>query len=230
MKILRIREGKLKLTLSAEEATEYGILYGRVPSSKELSAIVRRLLGSETEAWGSILAEAYPKTDGSCDIFVSEERERERRAPSGGGSLFGFHRREDAAFALYVLSGYYREPQSIEAGGQESPARGSSRHPSRERHEESLPPLVYDFLIRLKDEENPPWSESNHNSLPSFSLYLTERMEGEGYNYILEILDVLPEGARLALTEFGRELPKISPELLTEHTRRVEFSELLTGR
>ena len=228
MKILRIREGKMKLSLSADEAKGCGILYGKAPSGKELCAIVRSLLQNEEEGrtLGEMLAEAYPKTDGSCDIFVTAERGMAKRTRSTESHTLGFSRTEDLAFALYVLANIQRPPSDEET--REVPCAPSQRsssqvsRPSRERREEPLPREVYEFFSEESREGG-----RTLRDLPTLSIYLTENGTGEGYKYILHIEHALTAWEKSVLSEFSSELTRLSPELLSEHTRRIEPTALM---
>ena len=88
MKILKIRENKLKLSLSCEEAAVYGLSsHGQSP--RDLRAAVERIFADRRELFRieeKIIVEAYPKIDGSCDVFVTN------LAPSGADSSDGVRR------------------------------------------------------------------------------------------------------------------------------------------
>ena len=234
MKILRIREGKMKLSLTPEEATSFGIARGRVISSKDLCAIVRRLLKNEREgdALGGILAEAYPKADGSCDIFVTEEGAMEKRKEKRGRRQYGFGSAEDLAFALYMLSKSKNgSPLCGESGEEdECPSVLSNEIgvPPSHRREDSLPREVYDFFVGVEPKSENLEGDSLSRRLPGISLYKTEHTDGDGeaFGYILSLEEGETSALANSLCEFGRELSALSAELLAEHTHPIEVGEL----
>ncbi len=237
MKILKIREGKWKLTLTAEEAQLYGLGRGRTISNKDLCATVRRLLKSqmEGEGWEKLLVETYPKMDGSYDIFVSGEPIMEKRTGKSTFRYYGFESAEHLAFALYVLAKSKTVSPLAGEGIEEEGHHPSVEHNIVTEHsttlgEHTLPKEVYDLFFHSESKTENPECEHLPRKLSSLCLYRTENLHTscECYSFILAIdeADTQAVSQLLFLCEFGKELSKMTEELLMEHTSRISITEL----
>ncbi|MBR2612025.1 MAG: hypothetical protein IKC72_03045 [Clostridia bacterium] len=239
MKILKIREGKLKLSLSVDEATKYGLGRDKVISNKDLCATVRRLLKNSLSgtAWEKLLVEGYPKLDGSYEIFVYGECVMEKSERSCALHYYGFERAEHLAFALYVLLKEKSQTKPIGEGTEEtciSPAEQVNfiEDGSASQTDSILPQEVYDlFFCGERKNENPERDRLFHR-LPPLSLYRMGHRENLGvcFPYILSVMEADGIGAihLSPMSEFGKELTGISEELLLEHTSCIDVSEVFS--
>ena len=239
MKILKIREGKIKVSLSPEEAVNVGLLRGQAISNKDLCTVVRHLLKEhrECEGWEKILVEAYPKMDGSYDIFVMGERQMatEKREDRQRRGYYGFGTREHLAFALYVLSGNRKTSPCLlheEGGAPPLPRENVLVKPTLEERERPLPVEVYEFFGSAELKNENPEHGAIQGRLPPHTLYRTEHLTGEKecFSYILEVETEEGSGGDGVsfLCEFGRELSSVTEELLTEHTQKICPEELFS--
>ena len=241
MKILKIREGKLKLSLNPIEARTYGLGRGQVISNKDLCATVRHLIQNEIaqDGWERLLVEGYAKMDGSYDIFVTGELTMEKAQEERTLQYFGFERREHLAFALYVLSKNtgksppldMPEEECTREGGQ---ARGNVCTPTvHTGREESLPEEVCDLFFSSERKNENKVDAYLRRRLPPFRRFIIdgERSDSRGIRYILEIEDTVQASAKATmLREFGKPLTGLTDEILTEHSSPMDTDALFADR
>ena len=177
-----------------------------------------------------IVVEAYPKVDGTCDIFVTEERRQGKRREEGHTRYYGFSSVEDLAFALYVYAKSKITPPKMEEYERTLDSvteNGVTKEASRKK-EAFLPSEVYDFFILKEPKNENPECDWHKKRLPELAMYQTETTAGEK-EVSLFLLEVkAPLSNAVTLCEFGRELPTISEELLCEHTRPFTIKELVS--
>ena len=240
MKILKIREGKMKLSLDAQEASTAGLRQGQVISNKDLCTIVRHLLRgySECDGWGNFQVEAYARIDGSYDIFVMGETRMAKPEENNTRKrcYYGFMTAEHLAFALYVLS--KQKPSSPILCEEVSPLIPQEPTPmnvveisSLFSGEPSLADEVRTFFISSEPKNESREGDRLLRKLPPVAIYRMEPMppDHQGFLYILatEESESVGTSACFSLCEFGKELTTVTEELLAEHTRKITPEELL---
>ena len=238
MKILKIREGKIKLSLDTEEAASCGLCPRQVISEGDLSCIVRRLLKSEgvCEGWEGLIVEAYPRMDGSYEIFVTGDMPMDKSTRKPSILYFGFSAWEHLAFALYVLA---RTRSCVRPLCEDSCEEERDTPvnivdaPLPDKRGSTLPVEVSSLFFGSERKSENPDRELLLTRLPPCQIYRTEELGdgGECYSYILAAEETADEGAELSmLCEFGNPLTKITEEVLSEHASRIGISELFSQR
>ncbi len=230
----------MKLSLSVDEATKCGLGRDKVVSNKDLCAIVRRLLQNTLAgtAWEKLLVEAYPKMDGSYEIFVYGECIMEKSERICTLHYYGFEKAEHLAFALYVLLKEKTQTKPVGEGTEDTCIASAEEvnfiedgHSSQT--DSHLPKEVYDLFFGGEEKTENPEREHFFHKLPPLTLYRTEHREGIGtcFSFVLSVMEEGGVGAihLSPLSEFGKELSGISEELLLEHTSRIDVGELFSA-
>ena len=230
----------MKLSLSVDEATKYGLGRDKVISNKDLCAIVRRLLQNSLSGMASekLLVEAYPKMDGSYEIFVYGECIMEKSERICTLHYYGFEKAEHLAFALYVLLKEKTQTKPVGGGTEDTYTVSAEEvnfiedgNPSG--NDTHLPKEVYDLFFRGDGKTENPEREHLFHKLPPLTLYRTEHREGSSvcFPFVLSVMEEEGGGhIHLSpLSEFGKELTGIGEELLLEHTSRIDVSELFSA-
>ncbi len=239
MKILKIRDNKLKLSLTSEEAAHYGLNSKHTASAKELRDILIRIFAERREKFSieeKILVEAYPKLDGSYDIFVSHiDTGKSTLIPTlhKTSTFWGFERIEHLAFALHVL--FLSEERAARSSLCEREERRDSPNAQNSlRNDDERPLLSREYQSALFDTDDLfsgtlGKSESDRRArllehLGNCRIYQSEEREGVS-SYILEVRT--EEGKNHAfLCEFAKELSSFGTDILTEHTRELSLGDI----
>lgn len=244
MKILKIRENKLKLSLSCEEAAQYGLV-SRAQSPRELRAAVERIFADRRELFRieeKIIVEAYPKTDGSCDVFVTNLPVREQKDGEDAPrrvSLWSFASQEHLALALYVLL-CERERANAAPLCERDGAVDVECH-NELCDEGDMRPLadsygadafaVCDLVRYLKEKTGNDRTEKLKEAFRDCRLYKSESTDAEGgCAYILEIkADGHRQEEICTMCEFSAPIQHLGAEVLCEHAREISLDALLQG-
>ena len=240
MKILKIRENKLKLSLSCEEAAEYGLgAHAATPS--ELRAAVERIFADRRELFRieeRIVVEAYPKMDGSCDVFVTNlppACQREGTPGGEGTALWGFCSREHLALALYVLlcerehacGAPLCERDETQHSVCENELTDSGEQRSLSEHFSGESFCVCDLVGCLRAKTNNDRTQKLREALEGCRIYKSERpAEGGGCTYILEMGQGRGKGIG-QMCEFASPMLHLGAEVLREHASEISLDEFL---
>ena len=244
MKILKIRENKLKLSLSSEEAAEYG-LGNRTSTPGELRAAVERIFADRRELFRieeRIVVEAYPKMDGSCDVFVtnlSPAHPKEEGRDTEENMLWGFSSVGHLAFALYVLLCERERSASAPLCEREDDGRGECENEVCEP--EDIRPIAAhyceagfglgDLLCYLRAKTNNDRTQKLGEALEGCRIYKSERSQSEsGCAYILEVTKAGARGMSIGqMSEFATPIQHLGKEVLREHTSELSLDTLLSN-
>lgn len=241
MKILKIRENKLKLSLSSEEAAAYGLtLHPQGP--RELRAAVERIFADRRELFRieeKIIVESYPKLDGSCEVFVtnvmgqSEGKEDNTRQQA---SLWGFCSIGHLALALYVLMLERERTGSTPLCERDEEEMIS---PSNELCAETLCPLsecyrteeftLGELVAYLREKTGNDRTQKLKEALQGAHIYKSERMGEEGGGtYILSLGTSLARRQDISpLYEFAAPITNLDTEIIHEHSSELSIDALL---